>query len=107
MSATDTERSTEFHHLEDLLHDAHAHLDAQRWEAAATLLREAIALDPLAAKPLELMAQAQEGLGLAVEAEKSRKLARATREEQWKRSVEAELRGRHELVGSVVKHELP
>ncbi|MBI3992418.1 MAG: hypothetical protein HY342_04025 [Candidatus Lambdaproteobacteria bacterium] len=107
MIATDPERNTEFHHLEQLLRDARAHLDAQRWAAAAALLREAMTLDPLAEKPPELMAQAQEGLGHTVEAQKYHKLAKANRDEQWKRKVEAEIRSRHELVGGVVKHELP
>ncbi len=107
MSAKHAGIAEEMQQLETLLRTSHEYLDLGRWQDAAALLQQAIALDPKAVRAYELMAQALEGLGLPVEAAKFHKLAKANRDEQWKRSVEAEIRSHHDVVGNVVKHEVP
>lgn len=78
-----------------------------RWEAAKLALEQAIAIDPLQTKAIDLLARVMSALHDPDEAESLRRRAKLLREEKWKRDVEAEIRGRHELTGAATRHEIP
>lgn len=93
--------------LRSLLADARESLAGRKWEAAKSILEKAIAIDALDPTPLGLLAEAHEGMGAAGEAESCRLRAKALREDKWKRKVEAEARGQHEMLGKAARHEIP
>lgn len=82
-------------------------LEGREWSGAIALLQEIIKSDPVNPTPYDLLARAFEGAGQNEQAADVRAQAKSIRDEQWKRTVEAEIRGRHELVGNAVKRDLP
>jgi Tfp pilus assembly protein PilF len=89
------------------LNDAEASMRREDWAAALSALDAAAAIDPLQPKPLDLRAQVFDRLHREEEADRQRALAKTLRHEQWKRQVEAEIRGQHELMGGPSRHEIP
>jgi len=86
---------------------AQACLERQEWEDARRALDAAIAIDPLQPKPFDLMADVLSHLNRGEQSEAFRTRAKLLRQEQWKRQVEAEIRGQHELIGAPARHEIP
>jgi Tfp pilus assembly protein PilF len=86
---------------------AQACLARQDWEGARRALDDAIAIDPLQPKPFDLMADVLSHLNRGEESATFRTRAKLLRQEQWKRQVEAEVRGQHELIGAPARHEIP
>ena len=107
MNAQQANVGDQLAHVETLIHETRLQLDAGHWEEAAGLSAQAVELDPENALPYQLLAESHERMGHEAEAAKYRDVAKAKREAQWKRNVEAEIRGRHELMGGVVRHEIP
>ena len=81
------------------LREAQTCLDGKRWEEAKSKLERAAEIDPLQAKPLAMLAEVYDGLEDGKQADTLRARAKAIREEKWKREVEAEVRGRHDVLG--------
>jgi len=79
----------------------------QDWPGARAALDSAIAIDALQPKPFDLLADVLARMGQDADAEASRARAKRLRDEQWKRQVEAEVRGQHELIGGPARHEIP
>ena len=78
-----------------------------KWDDAERVLTEAIALDERNAFAIDLLAKCYEGAGKTVLAEKTHARAKATREENWKREVEGDIRSHHDMMGKKVQHEIP
>ena len=89
------------------LAEARLAIEAARWGEAKPPLEAAIAIDPLEPVPFELLAKVMDGLHDPDEAEALRRRAKIIRQEKWQREVEAEVRGRHELIGGPARHEIP
>jgi len=87
--------------------EARLAIEASRWAEAKPLLVAAIAIDPLEPAAYELLAKVMDGLHDPDEAEALRRRAKIIRQEKWQREVEAEVRGRHELIGGPARHEIP
>ena len=97
----------EFEAYNQLLREAQTCLDEKLWEEAKSKLERAAEIDPLQAKPLAMLAEVYDGLGDGKQSDTLRARAKAIREEKWKREVEAELRGRHDMLGETSRHETP
>ncbi len=82
-----------------LLAEAAEAMEGQRWNEAQTALEQALAIDPLQPKPYDLLAATCDGLHDGDQAERYRSRAKAIRQEQWQRQVEADVRGGHEILG--------
>lgn len=93
--------------LRTLLEQAGRLLDEAQWTHAQHLLEQAVAIDEKDPRACELMARACAGLNRAEEAETHRNRARALRRAAWQAQVEAEARGKHELLGEKVRREIP
>ena len=90
-----------------LLQAAQEALQAGRHTEAAQSAREALELDPLNPRPAELLAEIHRAAGKPELAAQDADLAKYLREQAWKRQVEAEARGHHDLIGEASRHELP
>ena len=93
--------------ISDLIEESRSLIDNENWEAAAAILEKVVELDPNQPKSYDLLADTWEKLGQAQKAQSSRSHAKAIREERWKREVEAEARGQHEMMGKASRHEIP
>jgi len=71
------------------------------------VLTQAIELDERNAFAIDLLAKSYEGAGKADLAAKARARAKQTRDENWKRQVEGDIRSHHEMMGKKVQHEIP
>jgi len=85
-------------------------LGRERLEAGLPLealaaAEEALGLEAANLPALALKADALERLQRAEEAAGLRERIRLLRRESWQREVEAELRGRHDLLGEAIRHE--
>ncbi len=89
----------ELERFDHLLAEAAEAMEGQRWNEAQTALKQALAIDPLQPKPYDLLADVCDGLHDPDQAEHYRSRAKAIRQEQWQRQVEAEVRGGHEILG--------
>ncbi|HEX7927022.1 MAG TPA: hypothetical protein VF678_05475 [bacterium] len=90
-----------------LLNAAREHAQAQRWPQAEQAALEAQTLDPNNPKAPELLAEAARAQGRAGDAERHTAQAKHLRDLAWKRAVEAEARGQHEVIGEATRRELP
>ena len=90
-----------------LMAEAAAAMEGQNWTEAQAALDQAVAIDPLQPKSYELLAEVCVGLHDSDQAERYRTRAKAIRQEQWQRQVEAEVRGQHEVLGKPSRHEIP
>ena len=97
----------ELREFRDMLGSAQTCLERQDWEGARRALDSAIDIDPLQPKPFDLMADVLSHLNRGEESQAFRTRAKLLRQEQWKRQVEAEVRGQHELIGGPARHEIP
>ena len=93
--------------LKKLSEEARIHISSSRHHEAEDCLRQALAIDDRFIPALELMAALYESRGDEAKGETWRKRVKAVRLEQWERQVEAEARGRHEMMGEAVRHEIP
>ncbi|MDH5753143.1 MAG: hypothetical protein OEZ59_12100 [Deltaproteobacteria bacterium] len=92
--------------LRKLVKEARELLEAGQHADAETRILEAIELEPKAARPMEILADIDEAMGRAELAEQHRLQAKMLRKEAWQKQVEAEIRGKHEMLGEAVRHEL-
>ena len=90
-----------------LVEESRALIENEKWEAAAAVLEKVVELDPNQPKSHDLLADAWEKLGETQKAQSSRSHAKAIREDKWKREVEAEARGHHEIMGKASRHDIP
>ena len=81
-----------------LSHDAENARAQGRLSEAETLLREAMVIDPKHPGTHQKLAEVVAALGREAEAHQLHKMAEALRKEAWQRQVEAEIRGRHEVM---------
>ncbi len=79
----------------------------KQWQDAERAVNQAIGLDNMNPGACDLMADIQDAQGNAPKAEEWREKARGIRKEAWKRQVEAEARGRHEILGEPARREIP
>jgi Tfp pilus assembly protein PilF len=93
--------------VQALLSAAREHLLAGRLPQAEEAAQAAQAVDPNNPKAPELRAEISRALGHPELAEQHASLAKHLREQAWKRSVEAEARGHHDMLGQASRHELP
>jgi hypothetical protein len=68
-------------------------------------VEEAIAVEEMDLKSLTLKAEILEGKGEAELARQVRLLVKMRKREIWQGQVEAEIRGQHEMLGGVIRHE--
>jgi len=85
-------------HRKKLNHDAEEARAQGRLSEAETLLREALAIDPKHPGTPQKLAEIVAAQGREAEATQLHKMAEALRKEAWQRQVEAEIRGRHEVM---------
>jgi Tfp pilus assembly protein PilF len=90
-----------------LLQGARERLEAGVYAEAEHQAREALQLDPYSPRPADLLAEIARAAGHPEMAQRHAALAKHLREEAWKRDVEAEARGHHDLMGEPTRHELP
>ena len=90
-----------------LIDESRALSDNENWKAAAAVLEKVVEMDPNQPKSHDLLADAWEKLGETRKAQSSRSHAKAIREDKWKREVEAEARGHHEIMGKASRHDIP
>ena len=95
----------ELRRIEELLLRGRALLDAGRYLEAVSAADEALDIEPTYLRILGLKADALEHLGDKDAAERLRMQIRQIRREAWQRQVEAEVRGRHDLLGEAIRHE--
>lgn len=93
--------------VHDMTEQAKGLLADRNWEEAERVLTEAIGLDERNAFAIDLLAKCYEGAGKTELAEKTHARAKLTREENWKREVEGDIRSHHEMMGKKVQHEIP
>lgn len=93
--------------IKALVEESRALIENEKWEAAAAVLEKVVELDPNQPKSHDLLADAWEKLGETQKAQSSRSHAKAIREDKWKREVEAEARGHHEIMGKASRHDIP
>lgn len=93
--------------VQALLAQAREHLQAGRLDEAERAALEAQELDPNNPKVPELRAAVSRALGHAELAARHEAQAKHLRDLAWKRAVEAEARGHHDLLGQAARHELP
>ena len=99
--------SKDVERIQALLQAARDHLHERRFPHAEAAAQEALALDPHSPKPAELLAEIARAAGQPEQAERHAALAKHLRDEAWKRAVEAEARGHHDLLGEASRNELP
>ena len=99
--------SKDVERIQALLQAARDHLHERRFSHAEAAAQEAHTLDPNSAKPVELLAEVARAAGQTEQAERHAALAKHLRDEAWKRDVEAEARGHHDLLGKASRNELP
>lgn len=102
-----TTPSEEVRTFTGLMQAARDFIDQKRWNDALDVLKKATELDRLHPGPYEHLGTVYEALGQPEEARFYRSRAKAIREEIWKREVEAEIRGHHEMIGEASRHEIP
>lgn len=99
-----TSASQELERLQMLQAQAREHLAAGRLDEAEQALVEAQALEENNVRTLTLQAELAEALGDTAGAEALRARAAAERKAAWQRDVEAEIRGKHEMMGEPTRH---
>ena len=92
---------------DDLVGEAADLIAKDEWEAAKTALDQAIALDPVQVHGYDMLAKVYDGLHDPDQADHYRTQAKAIRQEQWQRQVEADVRGKHEMLGGPARHKIP
>lgn len=97
----------ELQRLEELVNRGRSALEEGRIQDALAAADEALEIEPTYLRILALKADALEKQGDTETAEHLRTQVREIRREAWKRQVEAEVRGQHDLMGSAIRHELP
>ena len=97
----------ELNELRKLVEEAREAISIGKLDAAEDSLRKAFAIDDRHIPAVEMMAALYEARGQTTQADQWRARAKAVRMENWERQVEAEARGRHEMMGEVVRHEIP
>jgi len=80
-------------------------LEAGQLPEAMAAVEEALALERDNVRSLTLQADVLERMDRTEEAAALRQRIRLLRREAWQREVEAELRGRHDLLGGAIRHE--
>lgn len=95
----------ELEQLKSLQSAAKTHLDESALDQAQTCLEQAQSIEPGNPRTLELMSRLAEGRGDAQGAERLKEKAATLRKEAWQRQVEAEIRGKHELMGEAIRKE--
>jgi Flp pilus assembly protein TadD len=95
----------ELERIERLQREGREHLAAARLDEALAAAEQALALEAKNLRSLSLKADVLERLQRAEEAGRLRTLVRQLKHEAWERQVEAELRGRHDLMGEAIRHE--
>ncbi|MCZ6748676.1 MAG: hypothetical protein O7D96_05240 [SAR324 cluster bacterium] len=85
--------------IDRLMAEAAETMEGQRWDEAQTALEQVRAIDPLQPKTYDLLADVCDGLNDPGQAGRHRSRAKAIRQEQWQRQVEADVRGGHEILG--------
>ena len=91
-AAADLERRTQ------LSHEAETAREQGQLAEAEALLRQAMDIDPKHPGTHQRLSEVLAALGRAVEAEQHHKMGEALRKEAWQRQVEAEIRGKHEVM---------
>ena len=97
----------ELKELQKLVEQAREAISTGKLDAAEETLRKAFTIDDRHIPAVEMMAALFEARGKNHQAEQWRARVKAIRLENWERQVEAEARGRHEVMGEVVRHEIP
>ena len=95
----------EIKRIEEILDQGPKLVDTGKGEAALELVEEGLGMDPKNLKLLALKASALEKLGRAEDAGQIRETIKALKKEAWKRQVEAEIRGSHDLMGEASRNE--
>jgi Flp pilus assembly protein TadD len=95
----------ELERMQTLQEQARTLLEQGQPQAALAAAEDALALEPQNVRSLTLKAEALEGLGQAEPAEQLRALVKQLKRDAWQRQVEAEVRGRHDLMGEAIRHE--
>ncbi len=90
-----------------LLEQARELLGRRQWSEAEQVLREAISIDEHHAPSHGLMAQALAGKGEPEQSAQWKERAELVRRQAWQKEVEAEARGKHDLLGEPARHEIP
>ena len=91
--------------IEALLEQARAGLTAGDPGAALAATEQALAIDPRHLPALALRIRALEGAGQLEEAHRQSLHLKQLKREAWQREVEAELRGKHDVLGKATRHE--
>ncbi len=91
--------------IEALLQQARASLAADDSGAALTATEQALAIDPRHLRTLALRVKALERAGQSKEARLLSAHLKQLKREAWQREVEAELRGKHDVLGKAIRHE--
>ena len=93
--------------MKQLWEDCRRLLDENRLEEAMERVEEVLLLEEGNRKSLALKADILERQGNPGEAGKIREIVEQIKQEEWKKKVEAEARGQHEIMGEAIRHEKP
>ncbi len=95
----------ELQRMRERQEQAAALLGEGRHPEALAAVDEALTIEEQNTRSLSLKADILGAMGRGEEAERLRALVRQLRKEAWRRQVEAEIRGHHDLWGEAIRHE--
>ena len=95
----------EWKELQDLQERSRKLLEEGRYDEVLQTVQEAIGLEENNIASLRIKAVALRGLGRGEDARQLESRVQQLRKKAWQRQVEAELRGRHEVMGEAIRHE--
>lgn len=96
---------SELKQIKELQEQARNGLTSGSLQEALTAVDEALAVEAQNTRSLDLKADILEKMGQDGEAESLRQRVKQLKREAWQRKVEAEARGKHEVMGEAIRHE--
>ncbi|MDH4224485.1 MAG: hypothetical protein OEW12_02425 [Deltaproteobacteria bacterium] len=93
--------------IKEFLTKATHFMEAEKWEDARGVLESAQAIDPNNAHICDMLTEVYKGLGDDEQVEVFHARAADIRKHNWEKEVEAEIRGRHDVMGGAARHEIP
>jgi len=99
--------AADYQKLKDLMAEAKGHIANKDWKQAIAVLDAAVTLDTKFDHPHDLLAVVYDNLNEAEKAQHQRQIAKNLRKEHWEREVEADIRSHHDMMGEMIRHEIP
>ena len=95
----------EVERMRELWEDSQKLLDENRLDEALAQVEKVLTLEEMNPKSLSIKADILERQGHNEKAGELRTIVKQIKREAWKKKVEAEARGQHEILGEAIRHE--